>query len=127
MSVPPPVKDLDHEHPIPGSWRPVFRAIVSAFVRCDYRLSKGVPLVAAVDQETANSIKSYIAEYGDITLIELPDATWDSSVAMWMGTRWETLVDLWTDEEGRSDLVLNAFVREVGSAFEFEVRMVYVP
>ena len=127
MSDQPPIKDLEHEHPIPDSWRPVFCDIVSAFVRHDYRLSSRVPMVLPVDEETATSIKNSIADYGDVTLTELPGATWDSSVAMWTGTSWETLVDLWTEEEGRSDLVLNVFVREVGSAIEFEIHLVYVP
>ena len=124
---PSPVKDLEHEQPVPDSWRPVFRSIVSAFVRRDFRLSEGIPGVAPVDEETASQIERYISNYGSVTLTELPDETWDSSVAIWVGTHWETLVDLWTEEEGRSDMVVSAFVREVDAAFEFEVYMVYVP
>ena len=59
-------------------------------------------------------------------LVELPDATWKSSVAQWMGTHWDVVVDLWTDA-GPSDLILSARVRETNDAFEIEIGSVYVP
>jgi len=37
------------------------------------------------------------------------------------------LVDLWTEQEGRSDLVLEAEVRESPAGFRFTLNMVYVP
>jgi hypothetical protein len=40
---------------------------------------------------------------------------------------WDCLVDLWTAEEGCSDLALELEVRERGSRFEFRVIMIYVP
>jgi hypothetical protein len=65
-------------------------------------------------------------DYGE-TLVELPRETWESSVAQWMGAHWDVLVDLWTEGEGRRDLVLDARVHETESGFRFEVRLVYVP
>ena len=59
--------------------------------------------------------------------MELPEETWDSSVCIWMGVRWDALIDLWTSSEGRSDLVLSLRVSEDGSGFKFDVYMVYVP
>ena len=47
--------------------------------------------------------------------------------AQWMGTHWEVLVDLWTKEEGRSDLVLHVKVVEDGASPRFTVHLVYVP
>jgi hypothetical protein len=44
-----------------------------------------------------------------------------------MGTHWELLVDLWTAEEGRSDLVLQGDVFETNSGTCFTIRSVYVP
>jgi hypothetical protein len=34
---------------------------------------------------------------------------------------------LWTSREGRSDLVLQAFVAESEGGFNFDIHMVYVP
>lgn len=50
-----------------------------------------------------------------------------SSVSQWMGTHWEVLVDLWTIESGRSDLVLTVFVLETTDGFRFEIDSVHVP
>ena len=67
-----------------------------------------------------------VAEYGE-TLVELPHDTWTTSVAQWLGTRWDVLVDLWTEGEGRSDLVLHARVFEANGGYRYEVHLVYVP
>jgi hypothetical protein len=125
-SDPGPVKDEDNEHPVAGAWRPTFRVIVSAFVRGEYQLAGGVDGVQPVSAESAKQISDYIADYGE-TLVELSDETWDSSVAQWMNGYWDVLVDLWTEGEGRSDLVLGARVYEAGDGYRFEVGMVYVP
>lgn len=123
---PPARKDLDAAHPVPGAWRPMLRQVVRCLVRGDYALSGGIPGVAAVAAAGAEQMRDSIAAYG-ATLVELPDDTWQTSVAQWMGTRWEVLVDLWTAEEGRSDLVLAADVVETGEGPRLTVRMVYVP
>jgi len=120
------LKDETHERPIPSAWRPVFREIVRAFVRRDYGLSSGVPGVASVTNDTAAHIAKYIENYGE-TLVELPEDTWDSSVCIWLGDRWDALVDLWTRAEGRSDLVLSARIFESDMGFKFQIHMVYVP
>jgi hypothetical protein len=70
--------------------------------------------VAPVSAETAKQIREYLEDYG-ATLVALDPDTWESSVSLWMGDKWEVLVDLWTEEEGRSDLVLHLYVREDGS------------
>jgi hypothetical protein len=120
------VMDGATERPIPTVWRPVFKEIVNAFVAHDYGLSAGVPEVEAVSLATATHIRNYIQNYG-ATLLELPEEAWESSVCIWMGNHWDALVDLWTQAEGRSDLVLSARVMEAGSGFAFKVHMVYVP
>ena len=121
-----PVKDEDGAHPVAGVWRPILSEIVRAFVRGDYELADGVPSVERVPAATAEQIKEYVADYG-ATLIELPEGTWETSCAQWMGNRWEVLVDLWTREEGRSDLVLHVDAAESGAGYRFKVHLVYVP
>ena len=119
-------KDEETERPIPSAWRSVIREVVGAFVRHDYYLGAGVSGVAQISAETATNIRNYIQDYG-ATLIDLPDETWNSSVCIWMGTRWDVLIDLWTVSEGRSDLVLSLHVTEADDGFLFTIYMVYVP
>ena len=120
-----PVKDGESERPIPTAWRPILKDIVHAFVNHDYQLSAGIRGVEPVSAETADHIREYIANYGEV-LVDLPDETWTSSVCIWYGNRWDALVDLWTVSEGRSDLVLNVQVSEAQDDF-ISVYMVYVP
>lgn len=113
------------ERPVPVAWRQTFREIVAAFVAADYRLAAGVPGVEAVSTETATQIQRYISDYG-ATLAALPEETWESSVCAWTGSHWDTLIDLWTQEEGRSDLVLHARVTN-GPGLSVKVHLVDVP
>ena len=121
-----PVVKSEAQGQVPSVWRPVFREIVKAFVERDYRLSAGVHGVAPVAADIAEQIEAYIQDYGE-ALVDLPEATWETSVSIWMGDGWDVLVDLWTQREGRSDMVLAAKVSEAASGFVFEVHLVYVP
>lgn len=125
-TVVPVTKDSDNEGPIPSAWRPILKNIIDAFVRHDYRLADGVAGVAPVSEETATQIRTYIQEYG-AKLVSLPQESWATSVCIWMGDHWDALIDLWTEEEGSSDLVLQVHVSEVDSEFLVTVYMVYVP
>lgn len=122
----PAIKDEESEHPIPTEWRPVICDIVRAFVRHDYQLDAGIAGVAPVSEEDAEQIRDYISDYGEV-LTELTEETWNSSVCIWDGRRWDALIDLWTVAEGRGDLVLRLFVNEVEGRFEFDIYMVYIP
>lgn len=121
----PPVKD-EAERLIPSAWRPTFVRIVDALVRRDYRLQAGVPGVAPVSEDTAAHIRDYVQDYG-ATLAALPEESWETSLCHWTGSHWDALVDLWTEEEGRSDLVLEVRVRETDDGCLVNVHMVYVP
>jgi len=120
------IKDEDAAHPIASAWRSTFQQIVKAFVEGDFVLARGIPSVEPIDPATADQIRDYVADYGE-TLVELPEDTWKSSVAQWMGDSWDVLVDLWTAESGPSDLVLDAKVFEAGDGIRVEVGLVYVP
>ncbi|SDF49896.1 hypothetical protein SAMN05428966_11672 [Massilia sp. PDC64] len=125
-TVVPVTKDSENEGPIPSAWRPTLEKIVDAFVRHDYRLADGIAGVAPVSEETATQIHAYLQEYG-AKLVSLPRESWATSVCIWTGDHWEAMIDLWTEEEGRSDLVLEVRVSEVDSEFLVTVYMVYVP
>ena len=121
-----PVKDETAERPIPTAWRPVYRQIVEALVRKDYRLESGILGVQQVSAQTAAQIRDYIDSYG-ADLVTLSEETWKSSICIWIDPFWDVLVDLWTESEGRSDMVLSTRVREEEQGYVFEIYMVYVP
>lgn len=50
-----------------------------------------------------------------------------AACGIWAGEFWEVLVDLYTEEEGRSDLVPQMHVREGQEGYMYEVVLVYVP
>ncbi len=123
---PPVVKDDSREYPVPGVWRPMLHELVRRFVDGDYGLSLAVEGVDSISPEAAQHIRDAVEDYG-ATLVELPDATWETSVVQWQGGFWDVMVDLWTEEEGQSDLVLQGRVTESDRGHRFAVHMVYVP
>ena len=123
---PPALKDPTSAHPIAAAWRPMLSDVVQCLARGDYELARCGPGVRRLAPETAEQIRGYLSEYG-ATLVELPSEAWNTSVAQWMDPHWEVVVDLWTAEEGRSDLVLAGDVIEVGDGVRLTVHGVYVP
>lgn len=123
---PPAVMDKHAAHPIAGAWRPMLCEVVHAFVEGDYGLTKSISGVEPVSEETADHIRSYLAGYG-ATLVELPTDTWHTSVAQWCGRHWDVMVDLWTAEEGRSDLVLQGRIVESDTGPRLAIHVIYVP
>lgn len=121
-----PSKDSVNEHPVPTEWRDTFRTIVNRFAVRDYQLASGVSGVLPVAEDTASQIADYIEDYGE-TLIPLLESTWESSATRWMGDHWVVLVDLCTEAEGISDLVLYSIVKEEDSEYVYQVHLVYVP
>ena len=116
----------DRQMPVPAIWRPTLAAIVDAFREGDFELARGIPEVSPVSPEDARIIADNIEDYGE-TLVSLPDEAWETSVSQWMDGYWHVLVDLYTEDEGASDLVLDVRVREHGAGYLFEVHLVYVP
>ena len=104
----------------------MLRAVVRCFVAGDFGLEAGVLGVEPVPAKTAEPIRRYIADYG-ATLVDLPPDSWQMSVSQWYGAHWDFLVDLWTVEEGRSDLVLAGKIVESDAGPRFTIHMVYVP
>ncbi|CAL2089826.1 conserved hypothetical protein [Tenacibaculum sp. 190524A05c] len=122
----PVEKNEEEELPIPHIWRPIFKEIVNAFVKGDYNLISEIKNVNRISNETAKQIKDYIEDYGE-ELVELPNETWNSSVYIYYGDYWNVLIDLYTKEEGLSDLVLNAEVRKNNNEYLVDIQLVYVP
>ena len=116
----------EEEEPVPEVWHSTFEAIVLQFVRGNYAISNQISGVAPVPSETTQQISKYIEDYG-ATLVPLPKEAWATSVSIWYGNHWSVLVDLFTEEEGASDLVLSTNVTETPRGYRFEIYMVYVP
>lgn len=119
-------KDSDAEQPIPATWRPMLRRVVQCIAAGDYDSVGAVEGVEPLGTAVADHIRASVADYG-ATLVELPEDTWRTSAARWMGTHWDVLVDLWTAEEGPSDLVLGCRVAETDTGLRLTIHMVYVP
>jgi hypothetical protein len=121
----PVLKDEHHQQLIPTLWRSTFAAIVESLKEDDFVLEK-VAGVRPISADQAATMKMAVHDYG-ARLASLPEDAWNTSVCQWMLTYWDVLIDLFTIEEGASDLVLTVRVREDGPGYAFEVQSVYVP
>lgn len=122
----PVLKDENGQRPIPSIWRGTFVEIIKAFSRNDFSLCCGVAGVRPISPVLAASIASNLKRYG-AQLTALPEESWLTSVCQWMGEYWDVLIDLFTVEEGASDLAMAVRVFEKNGAYEFEIHSVYVP
>ena len=122
----PIVEDPTRELPVPTAWRPVLKDMADALAAGNFALLGVNERVVGVPPARATSIRENVGDYG-ATLANLPEETWASSVCIWYEAHWSVLVDLWTEEEGRSDLVLQVRVTKAGAGHLFEVHLVYVP
>jgi hypothetical protein len=120
------LKDECNETPVPSIWRNTFSALVQAFQEGDFSLTRGIAGVRPISAKGAARIENNIKSYG-ARLTSLPDETWQTSVCQWMRGYWDVLVDLYTVEEGASDLALDVRVYEDGSGYAFEVQSIYAP
>jgi hypothetical protein len=125
-AIVPILKDNHSQLPIPSAWRKTFFDIVEALKEGDFRIERNIPGVRQVSDQDAARIADNIKAYG-AQLISLPDLTWQTSACQWMNSYWDILIDLFTAEEGASDLALAARVYEDSGAYIFEIQSVYVP
>ena len=122
----PAVKDEDAAHPLATEWRHPLTMFVNAIARGDSAAAATVPSIVPITPELEGRIQKYVALYGE-TLTDLPEETWSTSQAQWMGDHWDVIVDLWTVESGASDLALHGRVFEVDGGFRIIIDSVHVP
>ncbi len=115
----PVEKNEEEELPIPLIWRHTLKSIVNAFVIKDYKLIESIDKVSPISNDTAKQIENYIKDYGE-ELISLPEETWNSSRYIYCGNYWNILIDLYTENEGISDLCLNVEVKEEKDTYSFD-------
>ncbi|MEH8018965.1 hypothetical protein MN202_17110 [Rheinheimera muenzenbergensis] len=118
-------KDEQNQQPIPTVWREVLVLIVEAIKSNNYSLIDSDSSIRLTSPSDKKRIKENIEEYG-CRLISLPEDAWNTSACQWMKGYWEILVDLYTVEEGQSDLVLSVRVYEKNDEFEYEIMSVHV-
>jgi len=119
-------KDDGMEHAIPSQWRPIIKGIVDALRHnTSFREEAGI-LIKELPSSEYEGIFRNIRSYGG-SLAELPEDTWSTSVCQWQDGYWELLVDLFTNEEGLSDLALFLKVEEERDRYIFTVQSVHVP
>ncbi|HNP36944.1 MAG TPA: hypothetical protein PKK10_13915 [Woeseiaceae bacterium] len=122
----PVLKDEDRQTPVPQIWRNTIHDIVEAIKQRDFMFEQKIDGVLAISKKDAARIDRNIETYG-CHLTSLPEETWDTSVCQWMRDYWDVLIDLFTIEEGASDLVLVLRVYEEGASHVFEIHSVHVP
>jgi hypothetical protein len=122
----PVLKDENNQSLIPTVWRQTFVEIVEGLKVGDFDLVRHVRGVRPISAEDAARISGNIKRYG-ARLASLPVEAWQTSTCQWMIGYWDALVDLYSVEEGASDLALAVRVYEDGSDYAFEISSVHVP
>lgn len=122
----PVVYDEETASQVPTVWRETLIRIVEAFKNNDLAAINHIKGVQNIELEHLQDIAENITDYGE-TLVSLPDETWETSQALWMGFCWYVILDLFTEREGRSDLILSIRVFETDGVFEYSIQDIYVP
>ena len=124
----PDVPPNEPSSPVPSHWRPALAAVVDRLVAKDYSGLAADGFIAYTSDPNDGSIGTWIDDY-PATLVPLPDDAWefaergrcvdDPSV-------WWVVLDLWTAEEGRSDLSMEATGREIDGQLHVSITNVHV-
>ena len=122
----PVIKCEDQELPVPTEWRKPLTDIVACLASGEFSKLSSLPAVTLEGGWGWQDIETYIRDYG-CKLTSLPEESWRTSIYLWMGGYWEVLVDLFTVEEGCSDLVLFVRVHPREGSYTFQISSVHVP
>lgn len=111
---------------VPERWRPVVAGVVRRLAAGDFAglVRDGV----APTREGPDDLgfEHWLVEY-PATLVDLPDEAWPFTdhEPTDEAEVWDVSVDLWTAEEGRSDLTLEGQVRDDGSAVTLRIERIH--
>ena len=122
----PAIMDGSQERPIPTAWRSTFRDVINCIAAGNREILNANTAIIKVTTEDWSRFQDNIQAYG-ATLAPLSEETWKTSSCIWYGTYWGALIDLWTREEGRSDLVLDARITPIVTGILIEIHLIYVP
>lgn len=121
----PVYKDEENNRPIPTVWRDTLILIVEAIKSNNYEMLSTTATVRSALKKDIDIINENIEDYG-CQLVSLPESAWETSVCQWMIDYWDVLIDLYTKEEGASDMSLSIRVIEKDKEFEFEIMSLHV-
>jgi hypothetical protein len=121
-----PDKNEEIEQSVPVEWQPIIIEIVKDIRGRCLAPRKFLESEIDVDSRDIDFIYQSLDAYGD-PLINVPKDGWETSICRWMGGYWHLMIDLFTVEEGASDLVLFVDVYEHGSSKCFKIQSVHVP
>lgn len=119
-------KNEEIEQAVPIEWRPAIIEIVEDIRNRNLGSRDISGYDVEIDPAEIDDIYQNVEHYDD-TLVSLSEGTWESSVCRWMGSYWQVLIDLFTAEEGLSDLVLFIDVYEHENRTTFRIRSLHVP
>ena len=126
QNIPVPY-DSEFQSPIPNIWRDCIIQIIEAFKDKDFGRLNTLPSVQCIDLAYASEIAENIDAYG-AHLISLAEESWNTSVCIYMENEsWKAIIDLFTVEEGRSDLIIDLFIFKKENQFIFQINNIYVP
>jgi hypothetical protein len=116
------------ETPVPERWRPALASVIHRLVERDYDGLSRDGLLEPGYEARPQTVARWIEEY-PAALVDLPDEGWATSIwgqVVVEQNTWWVVVDLWTAEEGRSDLSLEGYVIDDGEAIRVLVSNVHV-
>lgn len=100
--------------------------IVSLLIKHDY---EAIETLSHGSRLSKDDLCRAISDYG-MNICMLPDSAWDQlDIVEAINTvpkKYSVYVDLWTVEEGRSDLTMELTLTDQGAGFEFEVDDLHV-
>ena len=111
---------------IPEKLRPALKDLVNELIKGNFAKLEADGRAGRL---SAQDLKNRLSEYGR-TFITLPDVAFDQGDTYTLmdgdGKSWGIDLDLWTAEEGRSDLTLQLTVRDTGTAIVAEIDDLHV-
>jgi hypothetical protein len=116
---------MDERGELPESLIPPIREVVRELAAGNY---EGLEADGRAGRLTAGALREAVGQYGR-TLVELPD---EGLQYVWVYPQqgrenvWRVDVDLWTAEEGRSDLTLSLLVERTGEGVRVEIENLHV-
>ncbi len=121
-----PIKDVDHERPIPAIWRQTILALGDCLKNNDYGFETAPKNVNRLDP-ASTKISKYQIEIYNCGNVTIDDLSWESSIYIWMGNQWELIIDLIDENGSLTDLVLKLVVKENGKGYIFLPDFIHVP
>jgi len=116
---------MDEKGELPEFLIPPIREVVRELAAGNY---EGLEADGRAGRLTAGELREAVRQYGR-TLVELPE---EGLRHVWVYGQqgregvWRVDVDLWTAEEGRSDLTLSLLLERAGDGFHAEIENLHV-